>query len=149
MFFEIYTKLNSILLVLAIISFLPQFLRIQTKHSITGISSFYILCNLISATEQFTFYYYMLFNEYDPEGGTVFLHDPPSAGDWFSLCQTAIVSLIFLGLYEHPPVTSWLFSTYQVFSFLVSYRFCAIVTAESLQSLSTSDFSSYPSSRFG
>ncbi|KGO39837.1 hypothetical protein PEXP_032520 [Penicillium expansum] len=97
---------RTILLILAIISFLPQFLRIQTKHSITGISSFYILCNLISITEQFTFYYYLLFNEYDPEGGVVFLHDPPSAGDWFSLCQTAVVSLLFLGLCEYPPFTS-------------------------------------------
>ncbi|KAJ5957672.1 hypothetical protein N7501_011951, partial [Penicillium viridicatum] len=66
---------------------------------VTGISSSYVLCNLISSTEQFTLYYYLLFNDYDPRGGTVLLHTPPSAGDWFSLCHNAIVSLFFLGFF--------------------------------------------------
>lgn len=101
---------------MAIISFLPQFLRIHTKHSITRISS-YVLCNLISSTEQFTLYYYLLFNEYDPRGGTVFLHTPPSAGDWFSLCHNAIISLFFLGLCEYPSVIPPAVTQYFLISF--------------------------------
>ncbi|KAJ5493933.1 hypothetical protein N7463_010020 [Penicillium fimorum] len=102
MFTESLIWFRVILLILATISFLPQLLRIRTKQSITGVSPCYILCNLISATEQFTIYFYLLVNEYDPEGGTIFLHTPPSAGDWFSLCHSAVVSLLFLSLYEYP-----------------------------------------------
>ncbi|KAJ6142728.1 hypothetical protein N7471_002181, partial [Penicillium samsonianum] len=95
----ISANLNRILLILTVVSFIPQILRIWTKKNIKGISSFYILFNLISATEQLTIYIYLLFNEYDPKGGTIFLHTPPSAGDWFSLCHCAIVSILSFALF--------------------------------------------------
>ena len=125
---------------MAIISFLPQFLRIHTKHSITRISS-YVLCNLISSTEQFTLYYYLLFNEYDPRGGTVFLHTPPSAGDWFSLCHNAIISLFFLGLCEYPSVIPPAVTQYLSFSFLlVSHKSYAIAAIGPFEALSMPAF---------
>ncbi|KAJ5559770.1 hypothetical protein N7513_002169 [Penicillium frequentans] len=87
-----------ILLILTIISFLPQILRIQTKQTTCGISSLYVLWNLICATEQLTIYIYALFLEYEPDGN-VFLHSPPSAGDRFSLCHCAVVAILFLTLF--------------------------------------------------
>lgn len=89
--------MNSILLIPAIGSFLPQILRIQRKQTTRGIDSLYILWNLISATEQLTIYIYLLFTEYEREGN-IFLHSPPSAGDWFSLCHCAAVTILFLTL---------------------------------------------------
>jgi len=89
---------SSILLILTIGSFAPQILRIRGTQSIKGISPFYILWNLISATEQITVYFFLLVNEYDPTAETIFLHFPISAGDWFSLCHCAVVTFLFFAL---------------------------------------------------
>lgn len=89
--------MNSILLILAIGSFLPQILRIQKRQTTRGVDSLYILWNLISTTEQLTIYIFLLITVYEPEGN-VFLHSPPSAGDWFSLCHCAVATILFLTL---------------------------------------------------
>ncbi|KAJ5951188.1 uncharacterized protein N7479_009601 [Penicillium vulpinum] len=87
-----------ILLILAICSFLPQILRFQTKQTTNGVSSLYVLWNLIHATEQLTIYIYFMFTEGEPDG-TIFLHSPPSTGDRFSLWHCAVVAMLFLTLF--------------------------------------------------
>ncbi|KAJ6127294.1 hypothetical protein N7523_002906 [Penicillium sp. IBT 18751x] len=96
---ENFADSSSILLIFAIFSFLPQILRIRSKQTTSGVSSHYVLWNLICATEQLAIFIFLLFNAYDPEGGTIFLHTPPSAGDWFGLCHCAVVTILFLTLF--------------------------------------------------
>jgi uncharacterized protein with PQ loop repeat len=94
---KFYTDINSILLILTVGSFLPQILRFQTKQTTSGVSSLYILWNLIHATEQFTIYVYAIFTEGEPDG-SIFLHSPPTVGDRFSLWHCAVVTILFLTL---------------------------------------------------
>jgi hypothetical protein len=94
---QYFTDLISILLILTVGSFLPQILRFQTKQTTNGVSSLYVLWNLIQATEQFTIYIYAIFTEGEPDG-SMFLHSPPSAGDRFSLWHCAVVTILFLTL---------------------------------------------------
>ena len=95
---EEYANSSSILLILAVGSFAPQILRIRRTQSIEGISPFYVLWNLISATEQITIFFFLLVNFYDRRAKTVILHYPISAGDWFSLSHCAVVTILFLVL---------------------------------------------------
>ncbi|KAJ5890070.1 hypothetical protein N7504_010880 [Penicillium tannophilum] len=111
-----------ILLILTIISFLPQILRIQKKQTTSGISSLCVLWNLICATEQLTIYIYALFFECEPEGN-VFLHSPPSAGDRFSLCHCAVVTILFLALFAQV-----LFYSSRRASLLASYTSFLVVS---------------------
>jgi hypothetical protein len=65
----------------------------QREGKYSGISLAYLLCNLISATEQFTL------------GFTLIIFDtnavatgPRSAGDWLNLCQFTLVWVLLLFL---------------------------------------------------
>ncbi|KAJ5904642.1 uncharacterized protein N7473_001558 [Penicillium subrubescens] len=87
-----------ILLILTIASFYPQIFRIQTTHTIRGISSLSILWCLIRATEQLTISIFSLYVDVGSDGN-ILLHDPPSKGDRFNLWHFAIVTVLFLSLF--------------------------------------------------
>jgi hypothetical protein len=62
----------------------------------SGISTYYVLFNLISATEQFALAFYYVVNHFErPE---FFVHSPVNAGDWINLVQTAVVAVLWLVL---------------------------------------------------
>lgn len=85
---------SSILSVFSLVSFLPELRDIWVRKDSTGISLYYVLFNLISATEQFTLGFFLLFtNDSD-----VFIHDPINTGDWLNLAQLTVAWLMFLVL---------------------------------------------------
>ncbi|KAF2852201.1 hypothetical protein T440DRAFT_497770 [Plenodomus tracheiphilus IPT5] len=58
--------LLGLLSLLSLISFLPQFHHIFRKRSSSGVSTYYLLFNLISTTEQFTLFFFLLVNRVEP-----------------------------------------------------------------------------------
>ncbi|KAE8356782.1 hypothetical protein BDV28DRAFT_65478 [Aspergillus coremiiformis] len=86
--------LRIILLILSIASFLPQFQRICRTKEFTGLSLSYVLCNLMSATEQFTLLFFLLVNE--TEYADII---QPTTGDWINLAQLAAVWILWLLLF--------------------------------------------------
>ncbi|KAH8709945.1 hypothetical protein GQ44DRAFT_742971 [Phaeosphaeriaceae sp. PMI808] len=87
--------LRIFLLILSVLSFIPQFRHtIHTRNS-TGISIGYALLNLISATEQFSLTFFLLVNSND---SYFFIHDPINAGDWLNFAQLTVVALLWLSL---------------------------------------------------
>jgi hypothetical protein len=96
---KLFTNIFSILLALAVGSFLPQILLIQRKQTINGVSSMTILSNLIIATEHLSIYIFLLFVGNEQDGHpSFFLHYPTSAGDRFSLWHCAVVTILFVAL---------------------------------------------------
>ncbi|KAG2012619.1 hypothetical protein GB937_006968 [Aspergillus fischeri] len=95
----LFTNAFSILLILAVGSFLPQILLIQRKQTINGVSSMTILSNLIIATEHLSIYIFLLFVVNEQEGHPVFLHFPTSAGNRISLWHCAVVTILFVALF--------------------------------------------------
>ncbi|CAM1501515.1 Fc.00g034990.m01.CDS01 [Cosmosporella sp. VM-42] len=86
-----------ILLVLSFLSYLPQLRRILAKRDSSNISLYYILFNLIVATEQFTLgYVYIVSHHHDLR---VFVCTPRNVGDWLNLTQLTIVWLMSLALF--------------------------------------------------
>lgn len=75
--------------ILSFISFLPHFLRIFKNKDSKGVSLYYVLFNLLSATEQFTLgFFYAL----DPiEEPDFFVDSPRTAGDWLNFAQLSVV----------------------------------------------------------
>lgn len=81
---------------LSFLSFLPQLQHIWLRKDCSGISLYYVLFNLISATEQFTLTFFIQVN--DTEGADFFVGRPSNAGDWLNLCQVTVVWVLFLAL---------------------------------------------------
>jgi hypothetical protein len=73
----------SFLLILSFVLFLPQLYRIWLGKDCSGISSYYVLLNLLSATEQFTMMFYYLVNS--PDGTARNDGRPYNTGDWLNL----------------------------------------------------------------
>ncbi|KAL3427580.1 ATP synthase F0 [Phlyctema vagabunda] len=87
----------TVLIVLSLISFLPQIQRIVRKKSSVDISLTYILLNTISATEQFTLGFYLIaIHGHDAD---FFVGDPRNLGDWLNLTQLVVVWLASLVLF--------------------------------------------------
>lgn len=86
--------ITSILCFLTFLSFLPQLRRILAKKDSTGISLYYLLYNLISATEQFTLGFYFVIS--DSLSREVFVHYPVNTGDWLNMAQLTVVWLMSL-----------------------------------------------------
>lgn len=78
----------SVLLVLSFASFLPQLQLLWLRRDSSGISLYYVLFNLIVATELFTIDLAMLTSV---DGGDIFVHSPATAGDWLNLAQFGTV----------------------------------------------------------
>ncbi|KAF2268064.1 hypothetical protein CC78DRAFT_530455 [Lojkania enalia] len=86
--------LRIILLILSFLSFLPQLLRVFSRKDSSGISTYYMLFNLISMTEQFTLAFFFIVNNID--NPDFFVHNPINAGDWLNLAQLAVVLSLWL-----------------------------------------------------
>jgi uncharacterized protein with PQ loop repeat len=63
---------------MSLLSFVPQLHRTSSRKSSSGISVYYTLFNLISATEQFALAFFLVVNHIDdPE---MFVHAPVNTG---------------------------------------------------------------------
>ena len=82
------------MLILSVASFLPQLRLLVQRGNTAGISLYYLLFNVISATEQFAISFYFIVNRVDHSD--VFTHDPPTVGDWLNLAQTTVVFIAWL-----------------------------------------------------
>ncbi|KAL6802776.1 hypothetical protein GGI42DRAFT_32187 [Trichoderma sp. SZMC 28013] len=85
------------LLVLSLISFLPQLREFWLRRNACGISPYYVLFQLIGATELFALsFYYVVNSVQTPPGPDFFTHNPPQLGDYLNLAQTASVWVLWL-----------------------------------------------------
>ena len=87
---------NSIVLILSVISFIPQYRHILSRGDCNGISLYYILFNLISATEQFTFGLHFVVDNMEVMDSII--GTPPTTGDWLNFAQFTVVWLCHLAL---------------------------------------------------
>jgi uncharacterized protein with PQ loop repeat len=94
--FPALLMLSRLLLVTSVFSFAPQLNRTISGRNSTGISTFYLLFNLISTTEQFALTFFYIVNHLDDPD--FFVHSPINAGDWINLAQTAVVVVLWLTL---------------------------------------------------
>ncbi|KAK1855562.1 hypothetical protein CCHR01_01736 [Colletotrichum chrysophilum] len=81
-----------------IASYLPQYHRILEQGHCDGLSLYYVLCNLISATEQLTLGFFLNVNDTGRLRGDAFVNDPVTAGDWLNFVQLVVVWLCSLSL---------------------------------------------------
>ena len=91
---NVVLTLYSLLLFFSIISFNPQYFRVQARHDCSGISLYYVLFNLITFTEQFALGLHYLVDNHEVANGIV--NSPPTAGDWLNVFQHACVWLCSL-----------------------------------------------------
>ncbi|KAF2729341.1 hypothetical protein EJ04DRAFT_580707 [Polyplosphaeria fusca] len=85
-----------ILLLLSAAS-LPQIIHLISKRESTGMSTYYLLFNLICATEQFTLAFFFVKNDID--SSDFFVHSLVKAGDYVNVAQNFTVLLSWLLLY--------------------------------------------------
>ncbi|EIT77531.1 hypothetical protein AO1008_02849 [Aspergillus oryzae 100-8] len=100
----IYREGTLLLLILSIFSFLPQLRRLHQNGDSTGVSLIYLLCNVISATEQLTISFSYIFIA---QSSDFFIHNPPNVGDWLNLLQLAVTwglssTLFFFAISYYP-----------------------------------------------
>ncbi|CAO2648046.1 Nn.00g089680.m01.CDS01 [Neocucurbitaria sp. VM-36] len=89
--------LSRLLLIASVLSFVPQLNRTISRRKSSGISTYYVLFNLVSTTEQFVLAFYYIVNNFDDPG--VFVHYPINAGDWINLAQTTVVAILWLTIF--------------------------------------------------
>ncbi|KAI9890438.1 MAG: hypothetical protein M1814_003922 [Vezdaea aestivalis] len=92
------------LLIITLLSFVPQYLRIITKRDTAGISLYYILLNLISATHQFSLNLHLISE--NAQIAETIVQTPPSLGDWLNLAQSTVLWISQLGLFLSLILTS-------------------------------------------
>ncbi|KAL4885596.1 hypothetical protein BJY04DRAFT_214388 [Aspergillus karnatakaensis] len=97
--FEAPNWARNVLVVLTTLSFIPQLRRLAKQKNSLGLSSSYVLCNLIVATEQITLLFCLMVTFPEDSGKLVFVHDPRNAGDWINLAQVAISWLGWLAVF--------------------------------------------------
>ncbi|KAF0320358.1 hypothetical protein GQ607_012454 [Colletotrichum asianum] len=84
-----------------IASCLPQYHRILEQGHCDGLSLYYVLFNLISATEQLTLGFLLNINDTGRLRGDAFVNDPATAGHWLNFVQLVVVwlcSLVLVGI---------------------------------------------------
>ncbi|KAJ5952238.1 uncharacterized protein N7479_010651 [Penicillium vulpinum] len=86
--------LSIILSILTVSSFYPLIESLWLKKDSSGISTYYVLFNLIAATEQFTIVFFFMVN--NTAGSSVFVHTPISVGDWLNFTQMTVSYVLFL-----------------------------------------------------
>ncbi|KAI1944369.1 hypothetical protein LOZ12_004242 [Ophidiomyces ophidiicola] len=94
---SIQLTFSSALLILSLVSFVPQYRRILSRGDSSGISIQYILFNAIVATEQFAFGLHFIVD--NAEIGDTIVASPPTAGDWLNFLQFTVVCVCYLGLF--------------------------------------------------
>ncbi|KAL4946837.1 hypothetical protein BDV06DRAFT_181632 [Aspergillus oleicola] len=82
------------MLILTLLSFVPQIRLFSRRRDCRGISLIYALTNLISATEQFAINSATVVFSGEPDD--IFVHEPMIANGWLNLCQTGLVWVLFL-----------------------------------------------------
>ncbi|KAH8903038.1 hypothetical protein BR93DRAFT_981643 [Coniochaeta sp. PMI_546] len=90
--------LRIALLLLSFASFQPQLRLLWMRRDSSGISLYYVLCNLIVATELFTISFFYVVNN-RVEGSQFFVHNPPNVGDSIDLAQFALIWVLWLLLF--------------------------------------------------
>jgi len=94
--FRVILTSIRILLAASLLAFALQLTRTVSRRNSTGISTLYVLFNLISTTEQFALAFFYIVNHFeDPD---FFVHSPVNAGDWINLVQTNVVFILWLTL---------------------------------------------------
>jgi hypothetical protein len=85
---------------LSFVSFLPQLRLLYARKDSVGLSLFYLLFNLIVATELFTLSFLLVVNYAREEGGgaDLFVHNPPDTGDRINLAQFTLVWVLWLAM---------------------------------------------------
>ncbi|KAK4204627.1 hypothetical protein QBC40DRAFT_345362 [Triangularia verruculosa] len=98
---ELPNWLRIVLLLLSVVSFLPQLRLLYVRKDSAGLSLFYLLFNLIVATELFTLSFIFVVNYAREEfaGPDLFVHDPLNAGDRMNLAQFALVWVLWLVIF--------------------------------------------------
>jgi hypothetical protein len=89
------TPQRSLLLVLTLFSFAPQFQHLRARQTSSGISTRYTLLQLICATEQFAIALFLALHAHKFE---YVVHKPRTAGDAINLAQTTVLALAWLGV---------------------------------------------------
>lgn len=80
-------------------SFLPQIRKLLLRRNSSGISLYYVLFNVMVATQILTIDLGLLMSV---EGSDVFITDPISPGDWFNFAQFGIVWALWVLMYVLP-----------------------------------------------
>jgi hypothetical protein len=93
-----YNTKHSLLLLLSFASFLAQPQLLWVRGDSSGISLYYVLFNLIVASELFTVSFFHVVNN-RVERSQFFVHQPPTVGDRLNLAQFAVVWVLWLLLY--------------------------------------------------
>ncbi|KAF1841897.1 uncharacterized protein K460DRAFT_358591 [Cucurbitaria berberidis CBS 394.84] len=96
-YYNVPNWIRIILLLSSVLSFAPQLRRTISRKTSSGISTFYLLFNLISTTEQFALAFFFIVDNF--EQPDVFVHRPINAGDWINLAQTTVVAILWLTLF--------------------------------------------------
>lgn len=95
---------NSLLLEASLVSFLPQLGVFLVRRDSSGTSPFYVLSNVLSATEQLAFIF--LSAVIMPDDDYLIVHKPLTLGDRINLGHTAAVWVLWLILYVHTLISS-------------------------------------------
>ncbi|KAL0939951.1 uncharacterized protein CTRU02_206561 [Colletotrichum truncatum] len=90
--------LRIFLLILGCASFIPQLHRFWIRRDTSGISLYYVLANLLVATEIFTISFFLVINQ-RVEGSDFFVHHPPDAGDAINLVHFAFIWFLWLAIF--------------------------------------------------
>ncbi|KAB5566845.1 hypothetical protein GE09DRAFT_1284559 [Coniochaeta sp. 2T2.1] len=90
--------LRIVLLLLTFASFQPQLRLLWVRRDSSGISLYYVLLNLIVATELFTISFFYVVNN-RVEGSQFFVHVPPNVGDRLNLAQFALTWVLWVLLF--------------------------------------------------
>ncbi|KAI3546531.1 hypothetical protein CSPX01_04186 [Colletotrichum filicis] len=85
--------------ILSLISFTPQYHRLREQGHCNGLSLYYVLFNLLSATEQLTIGLFLNINNGASLRPDAFVNTPATAGDWLNLSQLMIVWLCSIYLF--------------------------------------------------
>ena len=93
----------SLLLAVSLASFLPQLGVLLVRRDSSGMSPFYVLSNLLCATEQLAV---MFLSAVITPDEPLIVHSPLTLGDWINLGHTAAVWVLWLVVYVHnsPPL---------------------------------------------
>ncbi|KAK8026493.1 ATP synthase F0 [Apiospora marii] len=127
--------MRILLLLLSGASFFPQLGRLYSRGDSSGISRYYMLCNLISATEQLTLALALLVNTGDDGGSDFFLHNPLTLGDRLNIAQLAVVwalSLVVFLLCLYYPSTHRDASNSQATAIYTSFLLLSLLPALAL-----------------
>ncbi|KAK4100662.1 hypothetical protein N658DRAFT_507665 [Parathielavia hyrcaniae] len=97
---EVPNWLRIVLLLLSLVSFLPQLQRLYLLKHTSGLSLFYVLYHLVVATELFTVSFVFVVNyaaeRHKPD---IFVHDPLNASDKINLAQFTLVWVLWLMIF--------------------------------------------------